>query len=144
MDRAGEAPLELPGEELADFLLFALDHATDCVVPRGGPLVPFVMLVQPGGRALHRFAGEMAQAQEFARAWIRQQEAVRMACVAWDGYLTLDGVRTDAVFVDGCDDSGDLGYLFVQRYGRVGRIRRTMATIGNPGLSGRSERLFDV
>ena len=138
-----EATLELPGEELAEFLLLALDHAKDCVVPRGGPLVPFVMLVQPAGRSLHRFPGELAEAQEFARAWIRQQQQVRMACVAWDGYLTVKGVRTDAVFVDGCDDGDGPGYVFVQRYVPAEGLRGPMVALGKPALVRRSDRLFD-
>ena len=138
----GPSP-ELPSEELTDFLLFALEHATDSVVPHGGPLTPFALLARPEGRQLHRFAGELVEAQAFARAWIRQQEDLRMACVAWDGHLTLGGTRTDAVFVDGCDDSGDPGYVFAQRYARAGRFRRAVAALGTPGLCGRSERLFD-
>lgn len=138
--------LQLPHEELTDFLLTALDRATSYVVPRGGPLIPFAMYEGPEGpegRSLHKFVEELVRAQELARLWVRHQAGLRMACVAWDGYVTLSGVRTDAVFVDGCDDSGEHGYVFLQRYVRAGRFSRSMKALGNAGLYARSGRLFD-
>ncbi|PPK97880.1 hypothetical protein CLV92_10230 [Kineococcus xinjiangensis] len=141
--RPAGTPPEPPSEELLEFLLAALAQATDCVVPRRGLPLPFAVLEQPDGRHLHRFAGEMVRAQETARGWIREQPDVRMACVAWDGYLTLEGVRTDAVFVDGCDDGDGDGYVFVQRYVPAEGSRGPMVALGRPGLVRRSERLFD-
>ena len=94
------------------------------------------------GRSLHRFVEELVRAQELARQWVRAQSGLRMACVAWDGYVTLNGVRTDAVFVDGCDDSREQGCVFLQRYVRAGRLRRSTKALGNAGLCARSDRLF--
>ncbi len=136
--------MELPGQELLEFLLEAVDHATSRVVPRGGPLVPFAIVDGAGGSTFHQVVEQdLVLAQEQVRFVVQQETGVRMACVAWDGYVTVDGVRTDAVFVDGCDDSGEPGYVFVQRYGRAGRFRRSMIVLGNTAVSSRSERLFD-
>ncbi len=96
--QAAEEP-SVPAQELA---LFALNHAVDSIVPEGGPLVPFCLVETAEGRELHRFAGELGQALADARNFARGSGAVR-AAVAWDGYLTVDGRRGDALFVEASD-----------------------------------------
>ncbi|MFS0700720.1 DUF3806 domain-containing protein [Cellulomonas sp. 179-A 4D5 NHS] len=107
---------------------FALAHAVHSIVPEGGPLVPFCLLEDAdGGRSLHRFVGELGESVERARDHVRASGAVR-AAVAWDGYLTADGSRTDALFVE-ASDAGRASVLRAQRYAPVpGRT----APVGEP------------
>lgn len=117
-DGAGPpAPPQPVGEtsgEAFDLASFALQHAVRSIVPEGGPLIPFSMLESTQGRSLQRFAGELGESVERARAHVRGSGAVR-AAVAWDGYLTADGRRDDAVFVE-ASDAGGVSVVVAHRY----------------------------
>ena len=108
-------PLDGP---LGDLALFALTHAVRSVVPEGGPLIPFAMVETTDGRALARFVGDLEEAQARARDHVRASSAVR-AAVAWDGYLTVEGVRTDALFVE-AGEPGTAGIVLAHRYRDAG------------------------
>jgi hypothetical protein len=131
-----------PSDELKEFAVTALDHATSSVVPRGGPLVPFAMTHGAAGRQLTRFEGDMVEAQDAARQLVRESPGLTLAAVAWDGYLTVDGHRTDAVFVDACDASGQPGVLLAQPYREVGRFRRRAQVVGEVVFVEEREPLF--
>lgn len=102
-----------PSDAVQRLARFALDHALRSVVPEGGPLVPFALL-EGEGRALHRFVGDLVEGQQQARDDVRTSAGARGA-VAWDGYLTVEGQRQDAVFVE-ASDRGCASILLAQRY----------------------------
>ncbi|MCP4303378.1 MAG: hypothetical protein GY926_02510 [bacterium] len=129
-------------EQLLDFALFALDHATNSVVPHGGPLIPFCFVEVDGKRELHRFAGDLEQGQRMARAHIAQTAGVTVAAVAWDGYMTLDGHRMDAVYVEASESGGDGSLVLAQRYAKVGRLKKKFEPFGQPALVAEGEALF--
>ncbi|MGW6132033.1 hypothetical protein ACWFNE_18585 [Cellulomonas sp. NPDC055163] len=122
------APATEPSPEVQALASFALGHAVHSIVPEGGPLIPFCLLEDAdGGRSLHRFVGELGESVERAREHVRASGAVR-AAVAWDGYLTADGTRTDALFVE-ASDAGRSSVVLAQRYSPVpGRT----APVGEP------------
>jgi hypothetical protein len=124
-----------PAEDLIDFALFALDHATDSVLPSGGPLVPFALIEKGGNRELFRFPGDLTEGIENARQSVRASERPYLAAVAWDGYLTVEGTRTDAVYVEAFKAGDTESLIFAQRYGRADRI-------GNAAMVGRGQPLF--
>lgn len=105
---------EPPSTELVALAELAIGHAMNSIVPGGGPLVPFCLVEKVEGRELHRFAGELGQAVEHAREFARGSGAVR-AAVAWDGYLTVDGERSDALFVE-ASDPGQPSLVLAHRY----------------------------
>jgi len=93
----------------------ALAHAVDSIVPDGGPLIPFTLLETAGGRSLNRFmTEELSEGIARARAAIRESGALR-AAVAWDGYLTSEGRREDALFVE-ASDAGQPSVVLAHRY----------------------------
>ncbi len=94
----------------------ALGHAVHSVVPEGGPLIPFAIIENADGeRALHRFMDELSAAQQHARDEVRSAPTAVRAAIAWDGYLTLDGQRQDAVFVE-ASDRGRASIVVAHRY----------------------------
>ncbi|HEX4981683.1 MAG TPA: hypothetical protein VFV63_08295 [Ilumatobacteraceae bacterium] len=124
------------------FALGALEHATGSVVDSGGPLVPFAMIEVDGNMSLTRFVGELAEGQQKAREAISASTGVTRAAVAWDGYLTLDGQRTDAVFVE-ASAIGDLeSVVLAQRYEIAGRRRKRVQAIDIAALISRQQPLF--
>ncbi|MBS4753216.1 hypothetical protein KG112_10420 [Nocardioides sp. zg-ZUI104] len=77
-----------------------LDHAVDSLAG-GGPLTPFAVVVQRGEKTLHRFADEtLEEGVAAARAFLGGHPGAEAAALAYDGYLTREGVRTDAVYVE--------------------------------------------
>ena len=55
------------------------------------------------------------------------------ACGAWDGYLTVEGRRTDAVLARAVDRTG-AEVVLAQRYEVRGLLRKTARRVGNPAL----------
>lgn len=132
---------EIPAsEELIEVAFAALDHAIDSVKD-GGPLIPFVIAESEEGRDLTRFASEtLEEGHAQARRHAGSSAANRVA-VAYDGYLTVEGERSDAVFVEAQERGAELSVIFAQRYRPGGRLRR-FSTIGNAAFAGDGEGLF--
>lgn len=115
----------------------ALAHALDDVVAGGTPMLPFAVLEDPKGRVLARFDGEPVAAVDRARAQVAASGATRGA-VAWDGWLTVAGVRQDAVVVH-ASDRGRTGVVVAHRY------RETLegvVIVGRPVLVGPGDPLL--
>ena len=133
---------EIPAsDELMDLVFAALDHGIDSV-SEGGPLIPFALAVGSEGRALTRYAAEaledgVAQARDHAR----ENPELNLVAIAYDGYLTIEGERSDAIFVEGQERSAAASVVFAQRYRPGGRLRK-FTTIGNPAFVGEGEGLF--
>jgi len=126
-------------EEVMALADFALRHAVTSVVPEGGPLIPFAIVENAEGqRALNRFMGELSEAQQHAREQVRVAPGVLRAAIAWDGYLTHDGQRHDAVFVE-ASDRGMASVVVAHRYSDVPDAAEP---IGNPILVARSGPLL--
>ncbi len=120
-----------PSDALAELAMLGLEHG--------------VSSVEEGAkrRNLQRFVAEMleesvAQARKFAAS--RRGRAERVA-VAWEGFITLEGARSDAIFVQAFEAGDPVSFLFVQRYSPA-KGKRKAAPIGNPGLVDTPEPLF--
>ena len=108
-----------------------LAHALEAVVATGSPMLPFAVTEDLEGRLLRRFAGEPTGATEQARAHARASRGPR-AAVAWDGWLTVGGIRQDAVVVQ-ASERGRTGVVVAHRY------RETLegtVVVGRPVLVG--------
>jgi hypothetical protein len=133
--------------ELLNFALVALDHAAESVVASGGPLTPFSLIeadrhIEAGSKGeMTKFSAELLEeglAQ--ARAKVRSQTGVRFAAVAWDGYFTMDGQRTDAVFVEASQAGEKASVILAQRY--VESDDGIVVRLGNPVRAGEGDPLF--
>jgi hypothetical protein len=123
-------------EPAADLAFFALDHAVASIQPRG-PLIPFVMVELDGKRSLHRFIADtleagLAQAKSFAKA---QLDSCERLVIAFDGFVTIEGVRTDAIYVDAFERAAVQGVRLFQRYKPTGLFKKNKP-IGNPVMAG--------
>jgi hypothetical protein len=124
-----------------DFAVLALDHAADSVVASGGPLTPFSLVEESDEdhRQLTRHVCDtLEEGLAQARRKVREGVDIRQAAIAWDGYLTLDGLRTDAVFVQATNAGSSESIILAQRYMAGKKVRRVGAIV----LAGRAEPLF--
>ena len=127
-------------DELMEVVFAALDHGIDSV-REGGPLIPFVLEEAEEGRSLARFAAErLEEGVEQARAHASASRSDRLA-VAWGGYLTVEGERSDAIFVEAQERGTPASLIFAQRYRPGGRLRR-FDVVGNAAFAGPGEGLF--
>jgi len=59
-------------------------------------------------------------------------QSARFYVLVWDGYLTIDGQRQDAVFAEAGRTGGNTGFLFAQRYMQTKRGK--ISKVGKPLL----------
>jgi hypothetical protein len=125
-------------DSLLELVFTALDHGTGSI-EQGGPLVPFVM-TEGEQRQLTRFV-----ADKYGESVARAREHV--ACpsgsterwaLAYDGIVTLEGVRTDAIFVEAGKRGIYHRVIFAQRY-QAGPDGRALRPIGNAAYLGKDE-----
>ena len=117
--------------ELRALAEITLAHALEAVVETGSPMLPFAVTEGPEGRLLCRFEGEPTAAADRAREHARTSQGSR-AAVAWDGWLTVAGIRQDAVVVQ-ASERGRPGVVVAHRY------RETLegtVVVGKPVLVG--------
>ena len=122
-------------DELADLAFAALDHAIDSVRD-GGPLIPFVMADGAEGRTLQRFAAvtlEQGLGEAVVSVRARRDEPGTRHALAYDGYLTVDGSRSDAIYVEAVEPGNDEVMVLAQRY-RPKKALRKFETVGRPAL----------
>ena len=132
----------VPPSPFSDFYFLALDHAFGSIEDGGGPLVPFTMSIgSDGKKGLTRFVAErLEEGLEQAKASVTATAALAMYAIAWDGYVTLDGRKWDAVFVEAGEASQEFGLMLCQRYviPKKGLFRKSRnESVGNPTLVGK-------
>lgn len=120
--------------ELVDLAFLALDHGLESI-SAGGPLVPFAIVEGADGRRLARFVCEtLEEGQERARQHVRAVDDVERAVIAYDGYVTVEGERFDAILVEAQEGGQPESVVFGQRY-RHGN-GSGLEVVGNPGFLG--------
>jgi hypothetical protein len=129
--------LKLPAESLAELAIYTLKHAFYSLGAGDGVLVPFVMADSDSeGRILHRFeAGTPDRARDRAHQWLDGADpAIVRYAFAWDGHITIDEVRWDAVFVEAGDRALPNGLLLCQRYEPGHDTEGVNMAVGEPML----------
>ncbi|MEO8549892.1 MAG: hypothetical protein ABI678_07955 [Kofleriaceae bacterium] len=94
---------------------FALHHGIGSA-GAGEPIIPFVVIEEADGtRKLVRFVTDAAGARAAAEAQLASSDAA-MYAFALDGYLTVDGQKTDAIIVEASRVGRDRALVFAQPY----------------------------
>ena len=130
---------EIP-DSLLDLLFWTLDQARENVIPSGGALTAFAMIETAAGeRSLVSAPAGSAVGPAAARSAVTAAsgDIVRSA-VAWNGHITVEGVRDEAILVEG-SERGRTVYTFAQRYRRRGFFTKVAYAYGNPALVGKAD-----
>ena len=105
-----------PPAQAMDLVATALGRALDEVARTGGPLVPMAMQPASDGIQLHRYDGDrLEDALASARAQLAEMRGDWV--LVWDGYLTIDEWRTDALYAHLELRGERRAHLFAWRYG---------------------------
>jgi hypothetical protein len=109
--------------DLLDLVFVALDHGISSLSVAGEePFTPFLLTHDESGRRLMRFVadtyeGSIAAARSHAATL---PQSAQMAALAFDGFVTMEGVRSDAVVVQAQRRGSRNSSIYFQRYRREG------------------------
>lgn len=127
--------LKKVSQKLLDLILFALNHGIESIKD-GAKLIPFSIVEYNKERKLDRFITEtLKEGKKKAEEHIKKLKFSKFyAVVVYEGFVTMNGKKYDAVLAKGYSDDGQKGYLFAQRY----KLKNTgnLEIIGNPGFLG--------
>ncbi len=118
----------------------ALDHGAASA--ENGPVIPFTVEEDSEGkRSVTRFdAGTLEASVATAHDHAGESEAARIA-LCFDGFVTLDDGRFDAVWVIAQDRSEEQALTFYQRYSTA-HSAQGYTVIGNAGYGGENDPIF--
>ena len=112
-----------------DFMFKTLNHAISSV-SEGEDLIPFVLTE----KNMHRFIDKTLEGSiEHAEKYITTLKNEPMAALVYDGLITIQGIKCEAVFVKAYAKNEEKGILMAQRY-RPKKFLKKFATIGNPAI----------
>lgn len=117
----------------------AIDHGMGSVSDGCCPMTAFAITEdEEGKRTLDRFITErIEQGVERAKQFVDEKRGtIERYAFAWDGFVTIEGRKWDAILVEAGDRFQDNGYLMCQRYDRKGLIRKKNVPVGNVALIG--------
>lgn len=134
---------EKADEKLVDLMFFGLDYGIDNIKPNNsGSLIPIVVTEKEGKRDLKRFVTERIEdGLEKGEHYLKNENEAQYGVVIYDGYLTVDGKKVDAVLVKGFDREDEVGYIIGQRYSRK-KDNSELELIGNPAFVGNEMQLL--
>ncbi len=127
---------------LLDLVGLALDRAVESLQLQGERFAPFVIVETAQGRSLHRFVAEpyevgVSEARRFVAVPPRDAQRV---LICYDGFLSLEGHRTDAVLIEAQDCRRPYSATFALRY-RPASDEGPIELIGDPMFTGPAEPL---
>jgi hypothetical protein len=114
-------------EQLLALVSFTVEHAL-ASIEQGAPLIPFLISEKDGERLLGRFfTGRLEDSvEELVRNAQATISSVDRLALAFDGYVTSDGLKAEAIVVRATESSEGLSHNFGQRYTRSARDLRTV------------------
>jgi len=132
---------ETPPEQikLNDVMFQALDHAAACVRDTGETLIPFsIVETADGERTMRRYMAERIEegVAQGRKTLIETKADIMRYAFAWDGFVTIEGKKWDAVIVEAGDKIAPTGILICQRYEKKGFLKKKTELCGNPAVIG--------
>jgi hypothetical protein len=134
------------GEELQHLALEAVEAALAAFT--GDEPYPFVFFVDGEGQAhtiviAPKEGSDGSDLVEVARHTVAEElgQVAQLYALAYDGYLTTDGERSDAAFVEAGERGQPAAFLIAQRY-RVKKRSKKVESVGPPTIIDAAEQLL--
>lgn len=130
-------------EELVDLMFFGLDYGIENIEADSvNSLIPIVITEKNSERDLKRFVTKrIEEGLEKGEQNLMNEKEARYGVVIYDGYITFQGEKVDAILVKGFDRQDEVGYIIGQRYRRK-KDNIDLELIGNPAFIGNEKQLF--
>ena len=130
-------------QEYFDFAYIGLDHGINSIADNGGPLIPFVLSQTGSEKKLQRFVTDKyedgpLQAEDYLKNLTTKPDK---ALIAFDGFVTLGGEKSDAIIVRCYDKLESDGLILAQRYAPK-KDSKGVEPVGNATLLGRDLNLL--
>jgi hypothetical protein len=132
-------------QRLADIAFLALNHGIYSIQDGEDPLIPFVISEQAEGkRKLSRYVSEATVGD--SKGWVLEESlaqarlavsqlpsSVTAYAIAHDGYITIEGTKYDAIFVEASERGRTAAVIMAQRY-IPKTAQQSFQRVGNPAL----------
>ncbi|MEQ8879515.1 MAG: hypothetical protein RLQ12_07790 [Cyclobacteriaceae bacterium] len=134
--------LDNANEKLVDLMLEGIDHGVESIKGGNGPLIPFSITETNGEKKIIRFVTErLEEGLEKGKESIKNNLESELAVLVYDGYLTTDNIKYDAILVIGFDRTDNVAYLIGQKY-KPKKFLSRLKPIGNPLYLGTEVQLL--
>ena len=108
---------------LVDLVQKAARHGVDSIESALGPLIPFTFVLDANPDQARRqlmltrhALEDLAECLQAAQASIRPDPNSSMYAIAWDGYVTVEGRKWDAVLIEAGESGNAEAVIYAQRY----------------------------
>ncbi len=130
-------------EGLVELMFKGLDHGIGSIQDSEGLLIAFSLFQRNGEIKIVRFVTDKVeegpiQAQKHLQ---KMDEKPDFAIIAYEGIVTIENEKFDAVIVEGFDKNDADGYVLAQRFKRK-TADSTFEAIGNAGYFGNCENVL--
>lgn len=122
-------------KELTSKLLNALDHAVQMKKDGIDPMLPFAFVYSDNNNTLKSFVGDTLEYAEKMFERTIMEEKPDYAIYGYDGYLTIEGNKNDAILLKAYQKTDDVIYLVGQRF-IPKSDQNDCEIIGNPAFLG--------
>lgn len=130
-------------QELTSKLLSALDHAMQLKRDGIDPMIPFAFVYSDNNGTLKSFVGDTPEYADKMFERTIMEENPDFAIYGYDGYLTFEGNKNDAILLKAYQKTDDVIYLVGQRFiPKSDYIDCKM--IGNPAFLGTEPNNFNI
>lgn len=137
------ADINAQNPKFIDFMFNGLDHGIYSISDSGGPLIPFIMIQTGDTKEMKRFVTERYEEGVAAaeKALAEMQPKPDFGLIAFDGFITWEEKKYDAVIVRAFDKTQDEGFEFCQRYVPK-EDGNGIEPTGNSAFIGKSENIL--
>jgi len=131
------ATINEANESLVNLMFTGIDHGIESIKDSKGPLIPFLLIENRGQRNLQRFVSEtLEESLASARQYLAElADTPEFAVIVYDGYLTVEEKKYDAVMVEGFDQNDAKVYAIAQRY-QPKKLLSKFKEVGNVAFLG--------
>lgn len=128
-------------ESLTSKLISVLDHAVGLKKNGIDPMIPFAFVYVGESGTIKSFVGDTPEYADKMFEKTILEDKPDYAIYGYDGYLTIEGRKTDAILLKAFDKTDTVIYLVGQRF-TPKQSDTDFATIGNPAFLGTEENIL--
>jgi hypothetical protein len=137
-------PLDCASEAMLHLVADTLDHGFGSIENIGGPLIPFLILDFGERQELTRMDVDNSEAALVHGARLVSSAGPNLVryALAYDAFVRINGIRTDAIIVQGSERAMPHGIVFYQSYSRSASGSAALERQGEVGFGGTVDSLM--